>query len=332
LDVLEAHIACTDKPFMGSANGRAAAADSVAIAEILFGADAIRHQPALLSLINSNSPRRYDGRMLEALIVYARARQALVITPFISAGVTGPVTIAGSIAQQHAEVLAGIALVQMISPGAPVVYGSFLTTGDMRTGGPVFTAPEFQLALCAGAQLARRCRVPFRGGGMLTGAKLPDAQAAIQSMTAMSATVMAGTHFVLHAAGWLDGGLVAGYEKFVLDCEALGMMHAWHQGLDVSDESLALGDIAEVAPGGHYLETEKTLTCCHNAFHQTPLFENDHFMGWQAAGGADAYKRAAERVRHLLGACPPPRPLSPDIELALRDYIARRDDHPGFAA
>lgn len=246
LDMVWSHIKWSDKAFMGSVTSAANAADSVRMAEIVFGAEAIREHPALLSLINVSSPRRFDDRMLGAIKVYARARQALIITPFILAGAMGPTTIAGTVAQQNAEALAGIALTQMIEPGTPVVYGSFLTNIDLQSGSPVFGSPESQIGLYASAQLARRYNLPFRGGGMFSSSKLPDAQAGYESLMVMQPTILARTNFVLHAAGWLENGLVSGYEKFVLDCEVLGMLHTWAKGMDLSDEAFALDAVAEV--------------------------------------------------------------------------------------
>ena len=235
LDMVFSHVKWSDKAFMGSVTSAANAADSVAMAEIVFGAERIREQPALLSLINVSSPRRYDDRMLGAIKVYARARQGLIITPFILAGAMGPTTLAGTVAQQNAEALAGIALAQMIEPGTPVVYGSFLTNIDLQSGSPVFGSPESQVGLYASGQLARRYNLPFRGGGMFSSSKVPDAQAGYESVMVMLPTAMARTNFVLHAAGWLENGLVAGYEKFLLDCEILGMFHTWARGMDLSD-------------------------------------------------------------------------------------------------
>ena len=206
LDMLLSHITYSDKAFMGSVTSGPNAADGVAMAEILFGVDAIRERPALLSLINVSSPRRYDERMLAAIKVYARARQAMIITPFILAGAMGPVSIAGTVAQLNAEALAGIALCQMIEPGTPVVYGSFLSTIDLQSGSPTFGTPESQVALYASAQMARHYGLPFRGGGMFASSKLPDAQAGYESVMVMQPTILARTNFVLHAAGWLENG------------------------------------------------------------------------------------------------------------------------------
>lgn len=329
LDMVYSHIKYSDKAFMGSVTSAENAADSVAMAELVFG-PAMYQQPALIALINVNSPRLFDARMLGALKVYARARQALIITPFVLAGAMAPATVAGTLAQQNAEVLAGIVLTQLLEPGTPVVYGSFMTNVDFKSGAPVFGSPESQLGIMASAQLARRYGLPFRGGGMLTSAKIPDAQAAAESLMVMLPTLMAGTNFVLHAAGWLEGGLVAGYEKFVLDCEILGMLHTWAKGVDLSDEGLALEAIAEVSPGGQYLAAEHTLRHFRTAFYRAELFDYRTVEQWAADGAQDACQRAGEQVRRLLVAYEP-APLDPAIEEALLDYMARRtagQSHP----
>jgi trimethylamine--corrinoid protein Co-methyltransferase len=323
LDMIFSHLKYSDKALMGSVTAGPNAADSVAMAELVFGREAIRAAPALLSLINVSSPRRYDERMLAAIKVYARARQALIITPFILAGAMGPSTIAGTLAQQNAEALAGIALTQMIEPGAPVVYGSFLTNIDLQSGAPVFGSPESQAGLYASAQLARRYGLPFRGGGMFSSSKLPDAQAGYESIMVMLPTILARTNFVLHAAGWLENGLVSGYEKFVLDCEILGMLHTWARGIDLSDEALALDAIAEVPPGGHYLGAAHTLRHFRDAFYRAELFDYSSDEQWRLDGAHDAYARAGKKVGQLLASYEGPA-LDPGVEEALVDYMTRR--------
>ena len=325
LDMLLSHITYSDKAFMGSVTSGPNAADGVAMAEIVFGADAIRERPALLSLINVSSPRRYDERMLAAIKVYARARQAMIITPFILAGAMGPVSLAGTLAQQNAEALAGIALCQMIEPGTPVVYGSFLTNIDLQSGSPVFGSPESQVGLYASAQMARHYGLPFRGGGAFASAKLPDAQAGYESMMVMLPTLMARTNFVLHAAGWLENGLVAGYEKFVLDCEILGMLHTWARGLDLSDEAFAWDAVAEVAPGGHYLGTQHTLRHFRDAFYRAELFDYNSAEQWALNGSEDSYARAGRKVAQLLAGYQAPA-LDPGMAEALRAFVARRKE------
>lgn len=323
LDMLHAHIKYSNKAFMGSVTGAENAADSVRMAEIVFGADAIRESPALVSLINISSPRRLDATMLGALKVYARARQAVIVTPFILAGAMAPVTIAGTVTQQNAEALAGIALTQMIEPGAPVVYGSFLTNIDLQTGSPVFGTPESQLAIYTSAQLARRYGLPFRSGGMFASSKISDAQAAYEAVMTMIPTIMARVNFVLHAAGWLENGLTAGYEKFVLDLEVLGMLHTFLKGLDLSDDALAMDSIREVPPGGHHLGTQHTMERFRTAFYRAELFDYNPADQWIEEGKLTATERAYDKVQAMLADYEPPA-LDEAIEEELLAFIAER--------
>ena len=323
LDMVYSHIKYSDKPFMGSVMSAENAADSVRMAEIVFGADEIRRQPALISLINISSPRRLDDRMLGALKTYARARQATIITPFILSGAMAPVSVAGTLAQQNAEALAGIAFAQMCEPGAPVVYGSFQTNVDLQSGSPVFGSPESQLALLASAQLARRYNLPFRSGGMFSSSKIADAQAAYESVQVMLPTIMAPVNFVLHAAGWLEGGLTAGYEKFVLDCELLGMYHTFLKGIDLSEEGMARESLREVQPGGHHLGTAHTMRHFRTAFYRADLFDTRPFEQWEEEGSEDANTRAHKKMKELLRQYEPP-PLDEAVDEALLDFIEQR--------
>jgi trimethylamine--corrinoid protein Co-methyltransferase len=323
LDMVFSHIKYSDKAFMGSVTSAENAADSVRMAEILFGAQEIRRQPALMSLINISSPRRLDDRMLGALTVYARARQATIITPFILSGAMAPVTIAGTVAQQNAEALAGITYAQMVEAGTPVVYGSFLTNIDLQSGSPVFGSPESQVGLYASAQLARRYGLPFRSGGMFASSKIIDAQAAYESVMTMLPAVLARVNFVLHAAGWLENGLTAGYEKFVLDCELLGMFHKFLEGMDLSDDGLALESIRSVPPGGHHLGTEHTMQHFRTGFYRAELFDYNPDEQWKLEGAKDAYQRANEKYKELLAGYEAPD-LDPGIEEALRDFMLKR--------
>ncbi len=330
LEMIFSHIKYSDKPFMGGVISGEQAADCVTMAEILFGVDEIRQNPALLSLINISSPRRLDDRMLDALKVYTRARQAVIITPFVLSGAMSPVSVAGTVAQLNAEVLAGITLAQMINPGTPVVYGAFQTTIDLQSGAPVFGGPESQLALYLNAQLARRYGLPFRSGGMFTGSKITDAQGGYESIMSMLPAVMGRVNFILHAAGWLEGGLAAGYEKFVLDCELLGMYHKYLQGVDFSDDGLALDAIRAVEPGGHHLGTEHTMRHFRTAFYRAELFDYNSAEQWQDEGALTAAQRANKKYKQLLKSYQPP-PLDPTIEESLREFIAKRKKEIGAA-
>ncbi|MCP5094408.1 MAG: trimethylamine methyltransferase family protein [Chloroflexi bacterium] len=323
LDMVYSHIKYSDKPFMGAVTSESNAEDSIQMAEILFGKDKIRQNPALLSLINISSPRRLDDRMLGALKAYAKARQALIITPFILSGAMAPVSVAGTVAQLNAEALAGIVLTQMINPGTPVVYGAFQTNIDLQSGAPVFGSPESQLALSASAQLARHYKLPFRSGGMFASSKIPDAQAAYESTMVMLPAVQARVNFVLHAAGWLENGLVTGYEKFILDCQLLGMYHKYVQGLDLSTEGLALDSIREVEPGGHHLGTPHTMRNFRTAFYRASLFDYNSYEQWAEEGSLDAAQKANTAWKQQLKSYELP-PLDPEIEATLQAFMTQR--------
>ncbi len=323
LDMLLAHILYSDKPFMGSVTSPENARDSIEMVRILFGSEEISKNPALLSLISINSPRQFDGGMLGALREYAQANQATLITPFILAGMMSPVTIAGALAQQNAEVLAGIIYAQAVNPGAPVIYGSFMTTVDMQSGSLVFGSPESQIALLAGASLARKYNLPFRSGGMFASSKLTDAQAAYESVMTMLPAIFGNVQFVLHAAGWLENGMTTGYEKFLLDCDFLGAMITLAKGLEVSQDSLAMNAIQEVAPGEHFLETEHTMDHFRTAFYRTQLMDYEDFEQWEAQGGLDATQRASQRVDYLLSIYQQPE-LDLAIKEGLEDFVLKR--------
>jgi trimethylamine--corrinoid protein Co-methyltransferase len=323
--MLYSHIKYSDKPFMGAVMAREHAQDSVNMVEILFGKEAIREDPALLSLINISSPRRLDDRMLEALTVYARNRQAVVITPFIMAGAMSPVSLAGTLIQQNAEALAGLVYAQMVEPGTPVIYGSFMTNVDLKSGAPVFGSPESQLALLASSQMARFYDLPFRSGGMFASSKISDAQAAYESVMTMLPAVLGRVNFVLHAAGWLENGLTAGYEKFLLDCELLGAYHKLEKGIDFSQDSLAMNSLREVAPGGHHLGTEHTIKHFDSAFYRSSVFDYTDIDTWVEAGSPTAEEAASHKVWELLENYHAPE-LEEKIDQQLQSFIERRKE------
>src|SRR4051794_15655057 len=239
LDMVYALLTLSDKPFMGSVTSGPNAADTVAMAEMVFGRESIEQTPATISLINVNSPLRYDDRMLSALLEYARANQALVITPFLLMGAMSPVSVPATLAQQMAEALAGIALTQLIRPGCPVVFGSFLSNTDMQSGSPSFGTPESAVGLLATGQIARSFGIPWRSGGGLNSSQTVDAQAAYESLMTMLPTFLAGANFVMHSAGWLEAGLVSCYEKFIVDVEILRQLKHEFTPIEVTEETLA---------------------------------------------------------------------------------------------
>ena len=330
LDMVYSHAHYSDKPFMGSVTSAGNAADSIRMAELIFGAEAMQADPALLSLINVSSPRRYDDRMLGSLITYAKARQALIITPFLFSGAMAPAAIAGTVVQLNAEALAGVVFTQMINPGTPVVYGAFQTNIDLQSGAPVFGSPESQIALYVSAQLARRHGLPFRSGGMFASSKVADAQAAYESVMVMLPAVLARVNFVLHAAGWLEGGLTAGYEKFILDEQLLGMFHKFLGGLDLSANGLAMESLASVQPGGHHLGTDHTMLNFRTAFYRSDLFDYNSFEQWYEEGAQTADERANTRYKRWLRDYEAPG-IDPAIDEALRRVYgaAKTGDCPG---
>jgi trimethylamine--corrinoid protein Co-methyltransferase len=293
------------------------------MARLLFGADFVEKNTVLISLINANSPMVWDGTMLGALKVYARANQATIVTPFILSGAMSPVTAAGTLAQVLAEVLAGAATTQLVRPGAPVVFGVFASSISMQSGAPTFGTPEPTLVSFAAAQLARRLGIPFRTGGSLCASKIPDAQAAYESAQTLLPTLLCGTNFVLHAAGWLEGGLASGYEKFVMDADQLGMMQVLSRNIDFSENGQALDAIREVGPGSHFLGCAHTQANFETAFYRSTIADNNSFEQWEAEGRQDAVSRANKLWKRMLEEYEPP-PLDPAIDDALKEFMAKR--------
>jgi len=327
LDMVYSHIRWTDMPFMGSVISEEGARDSIEMSSILFGGrDRIEKTPALLALVNVNSPLRYDERMLGALIEYASANQPVIATPFLMAGAMSPMGLAGTIAQQTAEALAGIALIQLIRPGAPCIYGSFLTNIDMQSGSPAFGTPESAMGILASAQMARHYRLPFRGGGALTSSKSPDAQAAYESMMCMWPTVLGGVHFVLHAAGWLESALLASYEKFIIDVEALRMFE-WilSRGIPFDDEGFAMDGIREVGPGGHHLGSEHTMRHYRTGFYRPWISSTENFDRWQRNGSRTADRVANEKWKQLLSDYADPG-IDSGVDEQLQAFVEVRKD------
>jgi trimethylamine--corrinoid protein Co-methyltransferase len=322
-EMIYAHLRYSDKPFMGSVTHPLRAADTVEMARIVFGADTLEASPVVLSLVNANSPLVWDATMLGAARVYAEANQAVLTTPFILAGAMSPVTVAGACAQTLAEALAGMAYVQLVRPGAPVVLGSFASSLSMQSGAPTFGMPEPALVLYVMAALARRVGVPFRSGGALTASKIPDAQAAYESANTMQPTLLGGVNFVLHAAGWLEGGLTMGYEKFVLDADQCGMWHSFVQGVDLSENGQALDALLTNGPGQHFLGHEHTLANFETAFYRSPLADSSSFEQWDDEGAKDAEQRAYPLWQSMLADYEPP-PLDEAVDEELREWIERR--------
>jgi trimethylamine--corrinoid protein Co-methyltransferase len=325
LDMVYAHLRYSDKPFMGSVTAPERAQDTVDMAKIALGADVVENNCCIINLINANSPMTFDGTMLGAMKVYAGAGQACVVSPFILAGAMSPVTVAGTVAQLFAEALVGMATTQLIRKGAPVVFGTFGSSISMQSGAPTFGTPEPDLVLFASAQLARRIGVPFRSGGSLCGSKIPDAQAAYESAQTIKSTLLGGVNFVLHAAGWLEGGLASGYEKFVMDADQIGMMQVLASGVDLSENGQAMDAIREVGPGAHFLGCAHTQANFETAFYRSTIADNNSFEQWEAEGSQDAMQRANKLWKDMLAEYEAPE-IDPGVDEALLEFIAKKKD------
>jgi trimethylamine---corrinoid protein Co-methyltransferase len=323
LDMVYALMTLSDKPFMGSVTSAANAVDTIAMAEIAFGAESIEETPAIISLINVNSPLRFDDRMLGALIEYAKRRQPTIVTPFLLMGAMSPVSVAATLAQQVAEALAGIALVQTIRPGCPVVFGSFLSNTDMQSGSPSFGTPESAVGLFCTGQIARHYNLPFRSGGSLTSSQVVDAQAGYESMMTLWPTFLAGTNFVMHSAGWLESALVSCYEKFVTDVETLRMMYEVFKPLEINEESLAFSAHQEVGQGGHFLGAVHTLERFRDCFYRPIVSSTENYERWKRNGGNDTATRATEVWKKKLEEYEEPL-MDDDLKAELKAYVDRR--------
>jgi trimethylamine--corrinoid protein Co-methyltransferase len=324
LDMTLALQTLTDKVYMGNVVSGVNARDTIAMGEILFGGrEAIEKLPVSISLINCNSPLRWDDRMLEALFEYAEAGQPVVLTPFILMGAMSPVTIPAALVQQMAEALSGIALAQLIRPGTPVIFGSFLSNIDMQSGSPTFGTPESGIGLLCTGQIARHFGLPFRTGGGLTSSQVPDAQAGYEALMTMLPTFLAGTNWVMHSAGWLEGGLVAGYEKFVIDIELVQMLQAEFRPLEIDEGSLAFDAHEEVGHGGHFLGAMHTMERFRTCFYRPMLSSSENYDRWMRNGGADTAERARKLYQRTLEAYEPP-PMDDAVRQELEEYVVRR--------
>ncbi|HXY42885.1 MAG TPA: trimethylamine methyltransferase family protein [Acidimicrobiales bacterium] len=324
LDMILALQTLTDKIYMGNVVSGPNARDTIAMTEILFGGpEAIRRTPATISLINCNSPLRWDDRMLDAQFEYNRAHQPVVLTPFLLMGAMSPVTIPAALVQQLAEALSAIALSQLIAPGCPVIFGSFLSNIDMQSGSPTFGTPESATGLLCTGQLARHFGLPFRTGGCLTSSQTADAQAGYEALMTLLPTFLAGTNFVMHSAGWLEGGLVSCYEKFIMDVELLKMMRVEFTPLEIDEESLAFGAHEEVGHGGHFLGAAHTMERFRECFYRPMLSSSKNFERWKKEGSLDAAARASEICQKTLDAYEPP-PMDEAVRSELEDYVTRR--------
>lgn len=323
LDMVYAHMRYSDKAYMGSITSEQRAEDSIEMSRLLFGADFLDRHCVILGNVNVNSPLLWDGTMTTAARAYARANQAAVIVPFILGGAMGPVTNAGAIAQAHAETMVGCAITQLERPGAPVIYGNFMSSMSLRSGSPTFGTPEPALGSLVIGQLARRLGLPLRCAGSFTTSKLPDGQAMQESVTSMLSAIHCGANFILHAAGFLDGLLSMSYEKFMMDADYCGALHSYLAGVQVDENTLAFDAYREVQPAGHFLGCAHTMANYTTAFYDATLSDDRPFETWSEDGSLDSAQRANRRWKAALAEYQAPD-IDPGVDEALRDYIDRK--------
>jgi trimethylamine--corrinoid protein Co-methyltransferase len=323
LDMVYGHIKYSDKAFLGGITAPERAVDSIAMAQIVFGKEFTENNCVIMGNVNVNSPLVWDASATEPIRAYARANQGAVIVPFILGGAMGPITSAGAIAQAHAETLVGCALTQLERPGAPVIYGNFLSSMSLRSGAPTFGTPEPALGSMVVGQLARRAGLPLRCSGAFTTSKLPDAQSMMESVTSMQANVHCGANFVLHAAGFLDGLLSMSYEKFVMDADYCGALHRYLAGLPTDENALATSAFEEVGPGEHFLGCAHTMENYETAFWESEISDNDSWEQWSENNELDAASRANAHWKKVLAEYEAPA-LDIAIDEELREFVARK--------
>ncbi|MDQ3617032.1 MAG: trimethylamine methyltransferase family protein [Actinomycetota bacterium] len=314
----------TDKVYMGNVVSGVNARDTIEMSSILFGGrDVVEDTPVTISLINCNSPLRWDDRMLEAQFEYCSAGQPVVLTPFILMGAMSPVTVPAALVQQMAEALSGIALSQLIRPGCLVIFMSFLSNIDMQSGSPTFGTPESAVGLLCTGQIARHFGLPFRTGGAMTSSQVPDAQAGYEALMTLMPTFLAGANWVMHSAGWLEGGLVAGYEKFIVDVELLQMMREEFTPLEIDEASLAFDAHVEVGHGGHFLGAMHTMERFRTCFYRPMLSSSENYERWMRGGGVDAAGREEQIYQKKLTEFEAPT-LDDAVRAELEEYVVRR--------
>lgn len=331
LDCLSDMVKLTDKVFHCYSLGKQRNLDAIEIARIGRGIsmEQMENEPSLFTIINSSSPLRLDGPMLQGIIEMSSRGQVVVMTPFTLAGAMAPVTIAGAVVQQNAEALCGIAFTQMVKRSAPVVYGGFTSNVDMKTGAPAFGTPEYMKAVIVGGQLARRYGIPYRTSNT-NAANTLDAQAAYESVFSLWALTQGGGNFIMHSAGWTEGGLTASFEKFILDVDMLQMVAEFLTPLDVSQDALALDAVREVGPGGHFFGTAHTLARYETAFYSPILSDWRNFETWTDAGRPTTYDHANRVFKEKLATYERP-PIDPAIEEELDAFVAKRKAEGGVA-
>ncbi len=329
LDALYDMLTLSDKPIHAYSLGRERNLDALEMTRIARGIDraTLEIEPSLFTIINSSSPLRLDGPMLEGIIQMARANQVTVLTPFTLAGAMAPVTVVGAVTQQNAEALAGLAFTQIVRPGAPFVYGGFTSNVDMKSGAPAFGTPEYMKACLLGGQLARRYTVPYRSS-TANAANTIDAQAAYESVFSLWGAVMGGVNLLMHGAGWMEGGLHASFEKMVLDADLLDMVAEFLRPMKVDAEELALDAMREVGPGGHFFGCAHTQARYRTAFFAPMISDWRNYESWREAGSPTAYDTANRLYKQRLAAFEEP-PIDPAIREELEAFVARRKAEGG---
>jgi trimethylamine--corrinoid protein Co-methyltransferase len=323
LDMVLAHMRFSDRAFLGSITAPERAADSIEMCRILFGAEVVDRHCVIMGNFNSTSPLVWDGVSTKGIRTYAAAGQGSIHLPFLLGGAVSPVTMAGALAQSLAESMVGVALTQLVRPGAPAILATFLSSLSLRSGSPTFGTPEPALGSLVMGQLARRMNLPLRCSGNFATSKLPDAQAMTQSMMSMMAAVQCGANYILHSAGFLDGLLSMSYEKFVLDTDLCGALHAYLRGVEVSEETLAFDALAEGGPGAHMFGTAHVLRHYETAYWDSGMDDYQTWETWNEQGREDSVTRAARRWKQVLAAYEPP-PMDAGVAEALGDFVARK--------
>jgi trimethylamine---corrinoid protein Co-methyltransferase len=326
LDMLYAHMTLSDKPHLGAITEMSRAQDSVDMVEILFGKDVLDSNCVIMGNVNTNSPLLVDKVVTQAIQVYCGRGQGIIVVPFILSGAMGPASTTASITQAMAEALVVCAFSQLVKPGAPFVLGNFLSSMSLKSGAPTFGMPEPVLSNYVIGQLARRAGLPLRCGGSLTASKIEDAQAAYESADSMHSTMLAGANYVLHAAGWLEGGLCVGFEKLIMDADRLGSYQKiLDQGLDVTEDAFARDAYGEVDPGGHFLGSAHTMRNYQTAFYDATLSDSENVESWEEGGSADMRTRAYEKWNTMLREYKPPE-MEESVRDALKAYVAKRKE------
>lgn len=324
LHIVHSALKHSDKPFMGIVTSKDRAEDTMAMAGLVFGEDFVRDNPVLVSITNCNSPLVWDATMLDAMKVYARHNQPLILAPFALCGASTAASSVGAVAQVNAEALAGLAFTQLLRPGSPQIYGQFMVTVDMKTGAPMGGTPEAAQMMYLMGALARKYRLPWRTSGFHVGSKLNDAQAGYESNMLMHAAILAGANYIWHSAGWLEAGLTCGYSKFATDCEQLVGWYKYAGGVSFDDFNEAMAAIREVGPQGHFLGTQHTLDHFETAFFMPTLMDFNSFEQWNAEGAKDHDTRGREKARAMLQDYQEPK-LDEGVAEALQDFIAKRE-------